>query len=106
MPFLPITVTEYIKSDTFPDWVRCRFEDAYGKEWTILEKVPVITPDGFDETTPLPYQTHVAVVVLKTIQDADNREVATIDTDKIWGIWTEDGSWEFDVLKTQIVEID
>lgn len=104
MHYLLITVTEYIKSDTYPDWVRCSFEDAYGKEWTIVEKVPVITPNGFDEMTQLPYQTKVAVVVLKTFKDSENREVVRVDTNQIWGVSTEDDVWEFDVLKSQITK--
>ena len=104
MHYLPITVTEYLRSDTYPDWVRCSFEDAYGKEWTILEKVPVITPDGFDQNTPLPYETTLAIRILKTFQDAGNREIARVDTNEIWGVWTEDGSWEFEVLLSRIIE--
>ena len=104
MRYLLVTVIEYLKSDTYPDWVRCRFEDAYGKEWTILEKVPVITPEEFDQDTPLPYSTRVAVRVLKTFRDAENREVARVDTNEIWGVWTEDGSWEFDVFLSRIIE--
>lgn len=104
MPYLLVTVIEYLQSDTYPDWVRCRFEDAHGKECTIVEKVPVITPAGFDENTPLPYRTGVAVRILKTFRDAENREIARVDTNEVWGVWTEDGAWEFDVLKSQIVE--
>jgi hypothetical protein len=104
MHYLPITVTEYLKSDTYPDWVRCRFEDAHGKEWTIVEKVPVITPQEFDHNTPLPYETTLAIRILKTFQDAENREIARVDTNEECGVWSEDGVWEFDVLKSQIIE--
>ncbi len=104
MHYLTVTVTEYLQSDTPPDWVRCRFPDAYGKEWSILEKVPVITPHGFDENTALPCVTSIAVRILKTMQDADGRELIRVDTNQIWGVWTEDGAWEFDVLKSQITE--
>jgi len=104
MKLLLVTIIEYISSGSYPDWVRCRFEDAHGRLWSIFEKVPVVTPHGFDETTPLPHLAYVAVVVLKTYLDAQGREVATVDTDSIWGIESEDGVSVFDVFYTQLVE--
>ncbi|MFN0014234.1 MAG: hypothetical protein ACKVU2_06760 [Saprospiraceae bacterium] len=64
----------------------------------------MVTSHGFDKTTPLPHPAYVAVCILKTYRDADNREVVTVDTDAIWGIETEDGESVFDVFKTQLVE--
>ncbi|MFN0014233.1 MAG: hypothetical protein ACKVU2_06755 [Saprospiraceae bacterium] len=38
MKLLLVTAIEYIHTGSHPDWVRCRFEDVHGKEWTIEEK--------------------------------------------------------------------
>lgn len=102
---LIVTAIEYIQTGSHPDWVRCRFEDVHGRLWSIFEKVPVVTSDDFDETTPLPHPAYVAVHILNTYRDANNREVVTVDTDAIWGIETEDGVSVFDVFKGQIVAI-
>lgn len=104
MKLLLISAIEYISSDSYPDWVRCRFEDVYGRLWSIFEKVPVVTSHGFDETTPLPHPAYVAVCILKRYLDAQGREVVTVDTDAIWGIETEDGASVFDVFGSQVVE--
>jgi hypothetical protein len=101
---LLVTIIEYISSDSYPDWVRCRFEDVHGKEWPIKEKVPVVTSHGFDESTPLPHPAYVAVRILKRYLDAQGRDVVTVDTDAIWGIETEDGASVFDVFGSQVVE--
>ncbi len=99
-----VSAIEYITSDSYPDWVRCRFEDVHGRLWSIYEKVPVVTSDSFDETTPLPHPAYVAVRILKRYLDAQGRDVVTVDTDAIWGIETEDGASVFDVFGSQVVE--
>lgn len=76
----------------------------HGRLWSIFEKVPVVTSHGFDETTPLPHPAYVAVRILNTYRDSNNREVVTVDTDAIWGIETEDGASVFDVFGSQVVE--
>lgn len=103
MKLLLVSVIEYIHTGSHPDRVKCRFEDVYGKEWTLEEKVPVVTEKDFDETTPLPHPAFVAVRILKTYRDEQGREVVTVDTDAIWGIETEDGESVFDVFESQIV---
>lgn len=104
MKLLLVTIIEYISSGSHPDWVRCRFEDVHGRLWSIFEKVPVVTPYGFDENTPLPHPAYVAVRILTTYRDALNREVVTVDTAAIWGIETVNGESVFDVFDSQIVE--
>ena len=104
MKLLLVTAFEYIHTGSHPDRVRCRFEDAYGKAWTLEEKVPVVTPHGFDENTPLPHPANVAVRIVNTYRDTRNREVVTVDTNAVWGIETEDGESVFDVFSFQIIE--
>lgn len=104
MKLLLVTAFEYIHTGSHPDRVRCRFEDVHGKEWTLEEKVPVVTPHGFDENTPLPHPAYVAVRILNTYRDACNREVVTVDTNAIWGIETEDGQSVFEVFGSQVIE--
>ncbi|MBL7798976.1 MAG: hypothetical protein JNJ90_20930 [Saprospiraceae bacterium] len=68
------------------------------------EKVPVVTPHGFDENTPLPHPAYVAVRILNTYRDTRNREVVTVDTNAIWGIETEDGQSVFEVFGSQVIK--
>ena len=37
---LKVKIIEYV-DDSQPGWVRCTFTDAYGIEWSVIDKVPI-----------------------------------------------------------------
>ena len=45
--FLKAEITA-IDEDSYPGFVECKFDDAYGKRWEVFEKVPhIFTEEGF-----------------------------------------------------------
>lgn len=96
MYYLKIKIEKYVSYDQ-PGWVLCVFKDVYGKEWKIIEKVPVLTKKDFlNEELPIEgfYITG---------------EIFSEEEDKIWfdisepfGIEAEDGETKFRVFRYQI----
>lgn len=89
-------------SDATPGWVECRLTDAWGTEWLFEEKVPVVSADELNEQTHYPQPGIIACQVIKEWQDEDGRELATIDTEKPWGVESSDGTKQFDIVADQL----
>jgi hypothetical protein len=84
--------------------VDCRLEDAWGKEWTFLEKVPVVSLADLDEHSDYPQPGAIACAVVRRWRDEKGRELATIDTEEPWHCQATSGETQFDVLPEQLVE--
>lgn len=88
-----------------PGWVECRFYDAWDKEHTIHEKVPIVTNNILDENSEYPQEGIIACEFIEKWVDQTGREIYTVSTDKPWDIETIDGLNKFDLLCGQLVEI-
>jgi hypothetical protein len=101
---IKIVITRFI-NDGQPGWVECKFRDAWGKEFIVEEKVPVVTEKHLDEKSAYPQPGIIACMVLRERVDKTGRTLVTITTDKPWGVATIEGLTEFDIEKTDLVEI-
>lgn len=101
------SIFEFIPSDTYPNLVRCRFTDAWGRERIFLEKEPVVSAaaDDLDADTTLPQPAEIGCELIRQWRDDTGREIVTVDTDKPWAIWDENQQTRFDVLPDQLTEI-
>jgi hypothetical protein len=88
-----------------PGWVECTLVDAAGREVRFVEKVPVLTEADVGPDSPYPQTGMIACEVLKTRQDAEGRDLATISTMKPWGVESAEGQTEFEVPCQQLLEI-
>jgi hypothetical protein len=88
-----------------PGIVECSITDAWGAKHLFVEKVPVITQEDLSESSLYPQRGVVACDVLRWWRDSNDREIATVDTDKPWGIESTDGKTQFDVLVSALTEI-
>ena len=88
-----------------PGFVECKLVDAYGDEWRFLEKVPIVTAEQLDETSVYPQPGFIGCQILGVEQDAEGREIITIDTEHPWGVAATNGETQFDVQRSQLVEI-
>jgi hypothetical protein len=89
-------------SDDPPGFVECQFTDAFGKTWTIHEKLPVVagalvSPDG-----PFPQPAIVACTVLSRTSDGTGNGIVKITTESPWGIEAVDGTKQFEVFASQL----
>lgn len=85
-----------------PGWVECILRDALGHEWTIMEKVPVVSDAPLDVTSIYPQQGEVACELVEQWTDEQGRTRCIIDTERPWGIEAENGVTRFEVFLDQL----
>ena len=104
MKAFKISIVSFI-SNHQPGFVECKFYDAWGKEHTIQDKVPIVTDKYLDEKSDYPQDGTVACELIKKWTDKNGRELFTVTTNKPWSIDTIEGLSEFDLLKDQLTEL-
>ncbi len=104
MKGIRIRITRFLSNDQ-PGFVECTFKDAWGKEFKIEEKVPVVTSDFLDADSKYPCEGVIACEVIKKWTDETGRQLVTIDIDKPWAIETVDGLKQFDIMQKDLIEI-
>ena len=105
MEGIKVKIIEYIDGSQ-PGWVRCSFIDAFGVEWFIVEKVPVVTKEFLDEKSLYPKYGIVAGQIQNSYVDENNEEIITINTETPWDIEAENGEKIFKIKRDQVVNFD
>jgi hypothetical protein len=102
-------VTAYIRaqiirwvSDDFPGFVECRFTDTLGGEWSLIEKLPVVTDADLRSTSQFPQPALVACEVLAGGQDNAGRKIAEITTITPFATEATDGTTRFLLYAEQL----
>ena len=67
-------------SDDFPGFVECRFVDTLSREWSVIEKLPVVTDADLRSSSQFPQPALIALEVVGGGQDDAGREIAEITT--------------------------
>ncbi|MBX3241713.1 MAG: hypothetical protein KIT80_12065 [Chitinophagaceae bacterium] len=98
---LKVKIVEYV-DDSQPGWVRCTFTDAYGIEWSVIDKVPIVTDEYLDEKSNYPKNGILSCVIIDESSTAN--DVTKIDTSKPIFIEAENGEHEFFVFKNQLTD--
>ncbi len=99
MKFLKVKILKYVSHDQ-PGFILCSFVDANGKEWSMTEKVPVLTSKGFPEEF-LPIEGfYIAGEVV-----SEDKDIVIFDTSNPWSISADKGETLFKVLKNQISDV-
>jgi hypothetical protein len=93
---------EYI-DDSQPGWVRCEFADAFGINWHIEEKLPVVTSQYLDGKSNFPQTGSIAATLKEIIIDKNNIEFAVTDTESPLGVSSKNGTNIFTVFRSQLV---
>ena len=102
MVAIKVKILGYV-DHSYPGWIRCSFIDAFGVEWFIIEKVPVITEENLDEKSIYPKDGFIACIIDESIEGNSKEEIVTINIEKPWGICAESGETIFKVFRNQIV---
>jgi hypothetical protein len=95
-------IRRYVNDDQ-PGWVECALTDIRGKDWTFVEKVPVVTAEPLDAHSTYPQPVVIACEVVER-RDEAGRESLVIDTAHPWGIAATTGETRFEVRPEQVVE--
>jgi len=101
---IKIKITSFI-SDDQPGFVECKFVDAWSKEHTIQDKVPIVTEKYLDEKSEYPQDGVVACEVIKRWTDQIGRIIFTVSTENPCSVNTLEGLSEFDLLEEQLSEL-
>ena len=104
MKAIKIKITSFI-SDDQPGFVECKLVDAWNKEHTIQDKVPVVTKNYLDEKSEYRQDGVIACEVIKRWTDQIGRTIFTITTEKPWAVDSLEGLTEFDLLEEQLTEL-
>jgi hypothetical protein len=105
MQAVKVTIRRFVDA-AFPGWVECGLVDAWGRVWTFVEKVPVVTSEDLDASNDYPQPAVIACQILARRHDSRGREVVTIDTQTPWHVEATTGEVRFDVLPEQLAELD
>jgi hypothetical protein len=91
-------------SDDQPGVIECRFRDRFGKEWSIITKLPIVSDADIWRDSEFPQPAFVACEVVSRSLDNAGVEFAEITTSVPWGIEATDGSANFQVFEHQLTE--
>ena len=98
---LAVEIVRYV-SDDQPGWVACKFSDVEGNRHTIVDKVPVLSAETLDASSPYPRPGFVGCTVLKEWRDSNGRDLARVSTETPCWIESTEGLTEFVVLSSQL----
>lgn len=102
MPSLCVQIVRFVDLSQ-PGWVECRLLDAWDRDWTFMEKVPVVTRESLDATSDYPQEGFIACTVVRSWQDECGRALVTVDTLQPWGVAAVGGETQFEVLASRVV---
>jgi hypothetical protein len=104
-PGLTILITRYVDA-AFPGFVECVLTDVAGKQWRIVEKVPVLTLLNLDANSAYPQPIVIACRIVARHLSPDGKEVVTVDTAEPYGIASICGETCFTVHPSEIEAVD
>lgn len=81
MKFIKIKITKFISNDQ-PGFVECKLTDIHNKEWSFIEKIPVVTTENIEENSDFPLDGYIAGEVVKQWSDEKGRQILTINTQR------------------------
>jgi len=91
-------------SDDNPGMVECRFTDRFGKEWVFVEKLPIVSSDYLGSESSYPQPAWIACEIVSQGRDESDREIAEVDTERPWGVWSVDDVSRFHLFRDQLAE--
>jgi len=89
-------------SDDFPGVVECRFADRFGREWAIIEKLPILSVADLRSNSRFPQPALIACKVIAKHQDDAGREIVEVTTMTPWAITATDGTSSFQLYAEQL----
>ena len=89
-------------SDDQPGFVECRFADRLGQEWSVIEKLPVLTDADIPSDSQFPQPGFIACEIVARGQDDAGREIAEITTRNPWAMEATDRTTNFQVHAAQL----
>ena len=99
MYYIKATAIRLIDDGAYPEVVLCEFMDASAKQYTIIEKWPVVSNDKFENV--FPKDCFIGCTVLE-----EKIESCIVTTEQPWYIETEEGKTIFEIQKSLLIEMN
>ncbi|MGO1076179.1 hypothetical protein [Inquilinus sp. CA228] len=90
--------------DHQPGFVECRFTDRSGRDWMIIEKLPIVSDAQLDQNSSYPQQGSIPCTVVSRIRDQSGREVAEVDIAAPVFVEAVDGETLFQVFVDDLIK--
>ena len=84
-----------ITDESFPTFVEAVLTDYHGETHYFTDKLPIFS---LERTPKLPCEGVIRCIIIQ-----DNGETCLIDTSLPDGVWSTQGLFSFEVLKTQLI---
>jgi hypothetical protein len=102
--YVRAAITRWV-DDHQPGFVEYRFTDRFGHEWTIVEKLPVVTAnESVWSNRRFPQPAFIAREIVSRGRDETGNEIAEISIEKPCAIEALDGTTRFEVLASQLTQ--
>jgi len=101
---LVVQIVRFV-DDHFPGFVACEFVDAENRVHTLIDKVPMVTPDDLDPTSVYPQTGGIRCTVLQRWQGPSGGELVKVSIDYPDAMETTEGLKEFVVQSAQVTWI-
>ena len=98
---MKVSIVRYISDDPQPGIVECQFQDAYGRQWSFIEKTLVVSVEKelLDAHSVYPQRGVTACKIVQQFPDTGGREVIRVNT-----VESVEGVTQFDVSPELLVE--
>lgn len=93
--------------DHNPSIAECHLIDAFGKTWSIIDKLPIFSEAiDLDADSIYPQPGIIACEIVEKYFDEQERSILVIDTARPWGVEAVDGTTQFHVLEKDVEVIN
>jgi hypothetical protein len=103
------TILRWVSDDPQPGIVELAMTDRHGHEWRFIEKSAIPYSEQYgaylEADSVYPHPGGIAGEIVGHGRDADGKAYVVIDTERPWGVWSNDDVSRFEVFEDQIFEI-
>jgi hypothetical protein len=103
MHTVPVQIIRWADA-AFPGWVECVLRDAFGRDWSFVDKVPIFTEANLDAGSSYPQPGVLDCEVMREWTDGNGRRICTVNTEKPWGVAALTGETQFEVVAHHVSE--
>jgi hypothetical protein len=98
-----VNIVQWI-DDAQPGIVACQLIDVWGNAHIFIDKLPIFTAANLDQQSVYPQPGWIACQVIDQRQDADGRDIVTVDTEQPWHVVSTTDTTQFTILSEQLAE--
>jgi hypothetical protein len=95
---IKVEIIKYINEEPFPGIVKCKFKDAFGKEWEFIDKISIFSTENITIKTKLPINGFICGKIIN-----EENDIVCFCTIEPYFIKSIEGETIFYLKKDQII---